>query len=112
MGPHRQQRAVDLDASFGFFDVRVFLDHLRHDLFQPHRLEFDLIAAQPAVAQDGLDELVQAIARFNDPGEQVAAVRAELLAVILQHHLGQALNGAQRSAQVMGDGVGKRFEFG
>ncbi|MDP2307542.1 MAG: hypothetical protein Q8P18_16060 [Pseudomonadota bacterium] len=71
----------------------------------------DLAAGEPAVGEQVLDEPVHPVAGRRDAPEQLPTPQIELVLVVGEQDLAEAVHRPQGRAQIVGDGVGEGLEL-
>src|ERR1700733_11516487 len=97
--PHFNLRRGRAHAAFSArLRVQDFLDDLAHQRIDVHFAARNRLAPQSGKLQQGVDERTHPAAVLADHGQVALSFGIEALLVVLFHHLGEAVDGAQRRA--------------
>jgi len=78
------------------------VDHFTHQGIDVHVAACDRLASQSRKRQQVVDESAHSPAVFPDHGEKAMFLGIELLLIVFFQHQGEAVDGAQRRAQIGG----------
>src|SRR5436190_6227842 len=102
----------DFDAGLLVLDVFVELvEDFVQGRIEINGLDFKVGTSEAAISQQIVQERIHVFAGAQNAAEEIDPVLAEFAGGIVQQCLGEALHGAQRRAEVVGNGVVEGFEF-
>ena len=94
----------------------IGVPHLLHDRLRKrchvHRPHLQGLPAHAREHQEVVDELAHPFGILSDPREERLPVGRQRAAIVLEQRLREAVDGAQRGAQVVRHGVAEALELG
>jgi hypothetical protein len=105
---HRQRRHLETGRRVGLAQLSCHVARQVVEVDGPRR-QRDPGGAR--VVEQVVDQLAHAVAAMLDALEHVAGLLAQALVLVLVEQAGEAVDGAQRRAQVVGDRVGEALQL-